>query len=192
MKKREIVLVIILILLLSVVGYYFFYFMPASTRIAALKAEVNQQSEELEFSSQQALLWGTLLGTKERITADWSVLSRTLPQDLDDADVLNRIQRIIISRTTDVSISFPDSGTQQEITDVHTVEISFTVSYAQLQEILADFAAENVANRVVTLNYTRVESTAEPDAEAETAATPQAMLSVHLSLDFLTEAAPLP
>lgn len=188
MKKREIILIIIMVILLCGAGYYLFYFIPKSERITGLESSISQKTEDVGFAAQQVLLWGALSGTKEKITDEWAGLAKNVPKSFDDADILNRIQKIIIPYTEEVSIKFPESVEPLEATAIHTVEISFAVPYDTLQAILKAFAGENISNRIVNINCTRMEPNTETGTETDTETESlEALLMVYMSVDFLTQ-----
>jgi len=178
MKKRELVLVLFLLTLISGVSYYFFYFTPNSETIVQLETEINRRTQDINAASARTIQHGLLTNTKNQGMDTWNYLKGRLPERFDDADILNRIQAIVVPRVGSVTVRFAERASMvMQETEVHTAEMIFLADYETLMDILDDITHEKFYDRVINLSYRRIETDI------------LSTLSVTMTVDFLVSRA---
>lgn len=176
LSKREKVLISLLLVLACVAGYFFLYLTPQNNLVKELEAGIAEKTQELDAAELRLLRFAALTNESDKNLLDWAALIENIPEGFNDADILTRIQKIIIPHTDNVSIAFPDGGTALEEMTIYPVTIGFTTGYETLKDILTSFYWEDTENRIINLTCDKVATGNEEPI----------LLQVAMTVEFLT------
>lgn len=180
LSKRETVLLIILAVMICAVAYYLLWFAPSSARISELRQRAEQMEREIADASMREIQYGILTKTKEDNAEIWENLIGFAHDGFDEADALNRAQKIIAPYTTDIIVEFPDHPVEMKRAEIYQVKMGFTVSYTALRNILAAFEREDIDIRIVNCT-----------CELKELVVTEPVLEVGILVEFLTLTEPV-
>jgi hypothetical protein len=153
MKKREIVLITIFLVMLANAVYYLAYFAPIyaeSTQLEQLNAE---RAAAVETAIQDLMVYKSVSEDKASREPAWAELVEDIPLTITPEEFIRRTDSIISPRSRELRLELAggrrgraDEGSGP--TQTRAITISFKATYREIQDILADFARANIANRV--------------------------------------------
>jgi len=180
-STREVVLLTVLFLMLLAGAYYLFYYTPYTNEISELQEEINDKTTVLEMNSTMLLRMQALTLEKDALKKEFAGVAKYMREDFDDADILRLIEKIIKPYSSTMNIEFANSTTETKetagATSVHTVNVSLTTSYNDLQGIIKAFEEGDVANRITNF--------ACSSNSGGSSGTYNKDMSVMISIDFL-------
>lgn len=174
LKKSEVIMLCFLAVLIGACAYYFFYFRPNTELTEQLQVSIEEKKQELYEAKLRSVQWNILNTQKDDLEIDWTRTVKNLPQRFDNANVLSMIQRIIAPYTKDIGIKFAGQAKTFGSASIHAVDISFSVSYTELQKLLSDFENESTYNRIINLSSSNISGTNSGTA-----------LQVSMTIEFL-------
>jgi hypothetical protein len=156
MKKREIVLITIFLVMLANAVYYLAYFAPIYAETIQLEELNAERAAAIDTAIQDLLVYQSVAKEKDSHVADFNEAMKDIPLDITHEEFIRRVDKIISPRSRELSLQLSgvDAGRSAASGQTRTlaINISFKARYAEVQDILADFAREDIANRVLNIS----------------------------------------
>jgi hypothetical protein len=160
MKKREIVLITIFLVMLANAAYYLMYFAPIYAESVQLERLNAERTAAIETAIQDLLVYQAVSQEMAGHKANFGVAVDDVPLEITHEEFIRRVDRIVTSRSRELRIQLAEdsggrrgdesSGPAQTL----AISIEFKANYLQLQNVLADFAREDIANRISDISLT--------------------------------------
>jgi hypothetical protein len=154
MKKREIVLITIFLVMLANAVYYLAYFSPIYAETVQLEQLNAERTDAIETAIQDLLVYQAISQEMTNHKADFGKAVEDIPLEISHEEYIRRVDRIITSRSRELRILLSEgngsrgSETASGPAQTRAISVEFKATYPQLQSILADFAREDIANRI--------------------------------------------
>ena len=158
MKKREIVLITIFLVMLVNAVYYLAYFAPIYAETVRLEQLNAEREEAIQTAIQELLVYRAATEDKAERESAWARLVEDIPLEITHEEFIRRVDRIVSPRAREMTITLSGDGSGRASgsgpSQTLTVGLSFKATYRQVQDILADFSREDIANRVSDISLT--------------------------------------